>query len=110
MAEEISASPREATLGLIEDLWRRAVAPRPAEGVPARLHVGALAWAMLCATVARGDVAGRSVAELGESTHMFGVPVVVGQPPSMTTLLPPRGWALVSAAGTVMSQGVLGDA
>jgi hypothetical protein len=104
MPEAIGASPREATLALIEDLWRRAVEARPAEEIPARLHVGALAWEML-----RASVAQRAGQPMPGATHMFGVPVVVEQPPNMTTLLPPRGWALISAAGTIMAQGVLGD-
>jgi len=107
MADElvtVTQPQRVDPAALVERMAALAAGLRPAEEIPERLHVGAEAWEMLRAIAAQH--AGRPVPD---ATHMLGVPVVVGTPYAAVPLSP-RGWALISAAGTVMSQGVLGDA
>ena len=71
--------------------------------IPARLHVGELAWSRMKARAEPSDTSLVPVL-----SQMYGVPVVVG---SLNTALPldPSGWRLLDRDGNVISEGVLGD-
>jgi hypothetical protein len=80
------------------ETMRDIVAGDGSRPIPARLHVGPVAFELIKALAPYP-------APVGLASHLYGVPIVVG---SLNTALPldERGWRLVDAEGNVITEGV----